>query len=278
MHVPSQCSDEVRRAFHLGDKDSVPQSPPRKGGREALPRPVYRRFFHPQPLSEEEEVALRQQELTAEQQRAAQEPPAKRVKSDEPGAGLPPVAPAPPPAPAPVPAPAPPPVPVAAPALVLPSLDVSQLVGLRRKVSELTQPEVLTVRFFFVCMACVGGGIHPGIGLASNSHNVHKPQIAEEITKKLRAKRVRAWKGNPLETDITRENCAAMGIPNYFDFIETPMNLTLIMVRGVLFCVWSTPQGRSTHTNKHHRPRTTNNRHTHIHIHSARSGPRSTQR
>lgn len=57
-------------------------------------------------------------------------------------------------------------------------------------------------------------------------------QIAEEITKKLKAKRMRAWgKGNPLETEITRENCAGMGIPGYFDVIDTPMNLTLIMVR-----------------------------------------------
>jgi len=44
-------------------------------------------------------------------------------------------------------------------------------------------------------------------------------------------KRSRACgKWNPLETDITRENCAALGIPGYFDVIETPMNLTIIMV------------------------------------------------
>lgn len=72
---------------------------------------------------------------------------------------------------------------------------------------------------------------------AKCKHQNPKTQIAEEITKKLRAKRARAWgKANPLETDITRENCAALGIPGYFDVIETPMNLTLIMVRAFV-CV-----------------------------------------
>lgn len=151
-------TDEVRCAFHLGDKDSVPQSPPRKGGKESLPRPLYRRFFRPAPLSEEEEVALRHKELAEEQlrrpaheaeqerqQRQAEGPPAKRVK------GEPSPPPPPPPAPAPAPAPVAPPLPPPpAPALVLPSLeaapvDVSQLAALRRRVSELTQPEVLTV-------------------------------------------------------------------------------------------------------------------------------------
>lgn len=151
-------SDEVRRAFHLGDKDGVPQSPPRKGGRESLPRPTYRRFFRPQPLSEEEEVALRQKELEEEQRRPPlpppvvqaqqplslplvqeqQLPPAKRAKAEA--------------APAPaVPAVAPAPAAVAVPGLALaveaPQVDVSQLAGMRRRVSELTQPEVLTVRF-----------------------------------------------------------------------------------------------------------------------------------
>jgi len=37
-------------------------------------------------------------------------------------------------------------------------------------------------------------------------------------------------KQNPLDADITRENCAAMGIPQYFDVIQTPMNLQLINV------------------------------------------------
>lgn len=151
--------DEVRRAFHLGDKDGVPQSPPRKGGRESLPRPTYRRFFRPQPLSEEEEVALRQKELEEEQRRPPlpppvvqaqqplslplvqeqQLPPAKRAKAEAaPGAPA-------------VPAVAPAPAAVAVPGLALaveaPQVDVSQLAGMRRRVSELTQPEVLTVRF-----------------------------------------------------------------------------------------------------------------------------------
>ena len=33
---------------------------------------------------------------------------------------------------------------------------------------------------------------------------------------------------NPFRIDICKENCAAMGIPDYCDIIETPMNLTYV--------------------------------------------------
>jgi len=35
---------------------------------------------------------------------------------------------------------------------------------------------------------------------------------------------------NPLDTEITRENCAALGIPGYFDVVERSMSLQVINV------------------------------------------------
>ncbi|OQR86328.1 hypothetical protein THRCLA_22971, partial [Thraustotheca clavata] len=32
--------------------------------------------------------------------------------------------------------------------------------------------------------------------------------------------------GNPFIEKFTRENCKALGVPNYFDYISTPMDLT----------------------------------------------------
>jgi hypothetical protein len=168
------------------------------------------------------------------------------------------------PAPAPAAAAAPPP-PVRVPSpLVLPPapvVDVSKLTG-QRRVSDLTQPEVLTVRSF--CFSWRGvkeNGFCDFVSsfvslilgrtctrfshvyISSSSSPSFLPslpfshpslsQIAEEITKKLRAKRGKGmWrKQNPLDADITKENCAAMGIPQYFNVIQTPMNLQLMNVR-----------------------------------------------
>lgn len=35
---------------------------------------------------------------------------------------------------------------------------------------------------------------------------------------------------NPLDTEITRQNCAALGIPGYFDVVERSMSLQVINV------------------------------------------------
>ncbi|CAM9252349.1 unnamed protein product [Chrysoparadoxa australica] len=37
----------------------------------------------------------------------------------------------------------------------------------------------------------------------------------------------KVWK-NPFKLVITRENCVGLGIPNYFDFVNNPMNLTWV--------------------------------------------------
>ncbi len=234
--------DQVRRAFHLGDTEGAPPGSPARSSVE-VPKPAYRTFFSREAVDEKAlRKAAQQQQQQAQQAAVAVAPaatagsskpipklklvlptggrggggggggavpslpPGKRLKATVAGAAVPPTlpaAPAPVPAPAPPPPPPPPPPPVRAPSpLVLPPapvVDISKLAG-RRKVSDLTQPEVLT--------------------------------IAEEIVKKLRARKCRAWKNtNPLETEIYRENCASLNIPHYFDVIETPMNLKLINVR-----------------------------------------------
>jgi hypothetical protein len=59
-------------------------------------------------------------------------------------------------------------------------------------------------------------------------------QIIEELTRKLKNKKSKTWKNqNPLDMEITPENCAELGIPNYFDVIKRPMTLVTINVRAV---------------------------------------------
>uniref|UniRef100_A0A7S2V5Q0 Bromo domain-containing protein n=1 Tax=Fibrocapsa japonica TaxID=94617 RepID=A0A7S2V5Q0_9STRA len=58
---------------------------------------------------------------------------------------------------------------------------------------------------------------------------------ADQVQKVLRPVVNSLWKmnfggqwGNPFRTVIDQENCVALGVANYFDFIERPMNLTWI--------------------------------------------------
>ena len=163
----------MRRSFHLGDTDGAPPGSPPRAGVE-VPLPMYRKAFHPEPMDQAEAATHKAAARSAAAAAAAaaavtaneaggEAPPAKRPRAEE-GPPTVPTPAAPAPAAAAASAAAAPPARAPSPVLVLPpapEVDLSKLAG-RRRVSDLSHPEVTTVRFLFLSLslAFVSEGRH----------------------------------------------------------------------------------------------------------------------